>query len=114
MKGLIQCPCCNQGDIDPRLKFIINSIERELGEELYSESCYRCPKHNAKKGGKENSAHIKGLAVDIRCENSNFRWKLVNKLCSLGIKRFGISFKGKYIHIDIDNTLPQMVIWGYE
>ena len=39
-------------------------------------SAYRSPEHNAKIGGKPNSSHLKGLAVDIKATNSRTRYRV--------------------------------------
>ena len=57
----------------------------------------------------EHSAHFKGAAVDIRCWDSWSRFKIVNALLEAGFERIGIY--DRHIHADIDEYLPQMVIW---
>ena len=58
-----------------------------------------------------NSSHLKGLAVDISCKSSKDRFALVNLLLKVGFKRIGIA--GSFIHVDIDKTKSQNLIWGY-
>lgn len=43
----------------------LNPIREEFGEPIYINSGYRCEKLNKKVGGSTNSAHKKGLAVDM-------------------------------------------------
>lgn len=58
-----------------------------------------------------NSAHLKGLAVDLLCTDSTRRDKMIKVSYELGFTRRGI---GKnYIHLDIDDTKPQNVTWVY-
>ena len=38
-------------------------------------SAYRSPEHNARIGGKPNSSHLRGLAVDIKATNSMTRYR---------------------------------------
>lgn len=74
-------------------------------------SSWRSEEHNAKIGGSKNSAHLRGNAVDISCTNSNSRLIIVNALIVAGFTRIGI---GKtFIHCDVDETLPQNVMWVY-
>ena len=62
-------------------------------------------------GRSGNSAHTKGKAVDIRCNTSSNRYKIVAAALACGVRRIGI---GKtFVHIDNDGTLPQGVIWDY-
>jgi len=63
-------------------------------------------------GGKETSSHLKGYAVDIKCEESPYRYLLVGGLLKAGFKRIGI---GKnFIHADIDPEKVGSLIWVYE
>lgn len=57
----------------------------------------------------ENSAHEGGFAVDIRVRCSNERFKVLNGLILAGFKRIGIY--DLHIHVDIDPSKPQNVIW---
>jgi uncharacterized protein YcbK (DUF882 family) len=74
-------------------------------------SGYRTPKHNLDVGGRVGSSHIKGLAVDIACTNSDHRQKILTALIKVGFCRIGV---GKsFIHSDIDNDKPN-AIWLYQ
>ena len=74
-------------------------------------SGFRCPKHNKEIGGRPNSSHLRGLAADIACSNSEERYKIINALIMVGFKRIGIA--DSFIHVDYDLTKPQGVIWVY-
>lgn len=56
-----------------------------------------------------DSAHSRGLAVDLRCSRSLDRFRIVDGLLTAGFKRIGIY--DKHIHADVDPSLPQTVIW---
>lgn len=56
-----------------------------------------------------DSAHLKGMAVDIAIADSN-KSIILKSLCKAGFKRIGIA--KKFIHVDIDADKPQ-VKWQY-
>jgi len=58
-----------------------------------------------------DSAHLKGLAADIACPDSSFRWKVIYNAKILGFQRIGIG--NGFIHLDLDDTKAQGVIWIY-
>jgi zinc D-Ala-D-Ala carboxypeptidase len=67
------------------------------------------PEQNKKDGGVENSAHLRGLAVDLHLEDGAHRFKMVQALVIAGFKRIGVY--DKHVHVDADPTLPQEVMW---
>ena len=62
-----------------------------------------------KNEGAKNSAHFRGLAVDIRCSTSTKRWKILDALFEVKFRRIGIY--DRHIHVDADPSLPQRVVW---
>ena len=74
-------------------------------------SAYRSPEHNAKVGGKPDSSHIKGLAVDISAKDSRTRFLILDALFAVGFTRIGIA--DSFIHVDSDIDKSQNVIWTY-
>lgn len=66
--------------------------------------------HNEQVGGVQDSAHLRGLGVDLACSDSYSRYKMVQALLLAGFKRMGVY--DKHIHVDRDDTLPQDVMWG--
>lgn len=69
----------------------------------------RTPEENERVMGVEASAHIKGLAVDLRCSDSVSRYKMLNALLLVGFKRLGVY--DRHVHVDLDPDLPQEVVW---
>lgn len=72
-------------------------------------SGWRSDKKNLEAGGVPDSAHLRGLAVDLECSTGNDRWKMITALWDAGFTRIGI-YSG-HVHADLDPTLPQHVIW---
>jgi uncharacterized protein YcbK (DUF882 family) len=57
----------------------------------------------------QDSAHLSGLAVDLKCSTSMTRFKILKGLYAVGFCRIGIY--SSHIHVDIDDTKPQGVVW---
>ena len=90
---------------------VLDLIRENAGIPLVLNCAYRSKAHDIAKGRSGNSAHTKGLAVDIRCTTSANRLKIVKAALSVGITRIGI---GKnFVHIDNDFTLQQGVMFDY-
>lgn len=72
----------------------------------------RTPYWNDKVGGEDSSSHLKGFAVDIVFKSYTEAFVIVISLAIHGFKRFGINFKDKFIHADMDPAkLPS--VWFY-
>ena len=91
---------------------MVQTIRTLFGKPIHITSGVRCKEHNAspRVGGLEDSAHLKGKAVDISCTNSTDRHRLVQFLmyASEDINRIGIA--DSFVHIDIDSFKSQNVI----
>jgi uncharacterized protein YcbK (DUF882 family) len=74
-------------------------------------SGYRTQLHNAKVGGSDNSSHLKGYAVDLRCTDSRSRFKMFTALVKAGFTRIGV--RKDFIHADDDPNKSPEVIWTY-
>jgi uncharacterized protein YcbK (DUF882 family) len=92
---------------------VMDDIRRKARIPLVINCAFRSREYDKKKGRTGNSAHTQGLAVDIRCNASENRFKIVKAALECGITRIGI---GKtFIHIDMGERvgLPANVIWHY-
>lgn len=67
-------------------------------------------KNESLKNSSKNSSHLKGLAVDIACDNGTNRIKIITALIKVGFTRIGIS--KTFIHVDVDNSKNNS-IWTY-
>lgn len=107
----------NQSEIDglnTKLVEMLDLARGYSGVPFKLTSTIRSEEKNKEVGGVKDSSHTKGLAVDIACNNSSDRYKILTGLLKAGFTRLGISYKKNFIHVDIDKSKPQMVIWGYE
>ncbi len=64
---------------------------------------------NEAAGGAPDSAHIRGLAVDLRCRNGRERFLILKALFAVGFVRIGDEVD--HIHTDIDITKDLNVLW---
>jgi uncharacterized protein YcbK (DUF882 family) len=74
-------------------------------------SGFRTVDHNKKVGGKSESSHLKGLAVDISCTDSRSRYYIITALLEAGFNRIGVG--NSFIHVDNDSGKDGDVIWTY-
>lgn len=84
------------------------------GHPIMITSGFRTPEQNKSIGGVKDSAHVKGMAVDIRCPDQIFlKEKLLWALGAAGFFRVG-SYN-EHIHADIDTLeKPAPAFWTGE
>lgn len=104
-------PSCSIEDMDSEFMELLDRLRENAGIPLVLNCAYRSKEYDIMKNRSGNSAHTKGKAVDIRCYDSQNRYKILNAALKLGINRIGIG--QNFIHLDNDSTLPQNVIWHY-
>lgn len=85
---------------------------RELaGIPFVLNSAYRSSAWDRARGRSGTGAHTTGCAVDIRCNTSTNRMKIVRACLAAGFTRIGI---GKsYVHVDDDPAQVPNVMWHY-
>lgn len=106
-------PPCDRESMDQDFLDMMDDIRRRARIPLVINCAYRSRAYDIAKGRSGNSAHTFGLAVDIRCNTSQNRLKIVKAALECGITRIGI---GKnFVHIDMGERvgLPANVIWHY-
>jgi len=111
-KRIPVCEHAAPDGISLELLKVLAAIESELDTELEYGSGYRCPECNKEAKGKSNSAHLRGLAVDIRCSNSHLRFLIYDAARLCGVVRLGPA--AGFLHLDVDKSLPQEVVWLYD
>lgn len=104
-------PSCSLQNMQQEFITLLDNLRDKVGIPIVLNSAYRTVAYEKSKGRSGNSAHTRGLAVDIRCYNGATKQRLMDAARELGVTRFGV---GKtFLHIDIDKTLPQNTTWGY-
>ncbi len=68
----------------------------------------RCEKHNKEVGGVKDSAHCKGLAVDISVRDDKSRFIIVSALLKVGFSR--VLMYDTFVHVDMDLTKPNPIL----
>jgi len=106
-----ECKCGCGISTNRDLIELVSTLTEKVGQVLVINSGARCTNHNKYIGGTSTSSYTKGLAVEIKCEDSSLRSKIIKEAIELGIARIGISISS--IHLDIDKDKPQEVLWMY-
>lgn len=111
-KSEFACKCgCGLDNINSMLVEELNIARAIADTPFVITSGCRCEMHNKNVGGLAGSAHTKGLAVDIRTNDSRERFKILQALMLCKFERIGIN--RHFIHVDIDETKPFDVAWMY-
>lgn len=76
-------------------------------------SAFRCVAHNTAVGGKPDSAHLRGYAIDVRYANSNQKFIIIKAMMDVGFVRIGDNVTHSFLHVDCDPSLPQTVFFKY-
>lgn len=98
------------GERNMHLDFVyrVNAMRDMIGRPLRITSGFRTPAHNVKVGGAKNSAHLRGLAVDLYTgDDSGLRFAILQAAFAMNFKRIEIA--PAHIHVDDDGSLPQKV-----
>ncbi len=102
---------CGLNNIDDRLVRALDRAREKAGIPFFIESGTRCPEHNERVGGSQDSSHKKGLAADIRALNSIDRMTVIKALLDTGLNRIGLYHNKNIVHVDIDEEKQQNVMW---
>jgi len=97
--------------MDKRILEMLDEARDKFDKPIHITSGFRTPFWNEEVGGVESSSHLKGLAVDIHCDNSRDRHNLITCLLDVGFKRIGVA--KTFIHADIDTDKAQNLTWLY-
>ena len=91
---------------------ILDRMREDMGFPFKITSGFRCPRHPQAKN--LTSSHARGFAVDIYCNSSTNRMKMLTYALKRGLfRRCGVAFD--FLHFDIDDSVDksQDVLWTY-
>ncbi len=104
--------------LSPELMDLLDDGRERSGVPFYLTSGRRSIEENMNAGGIRDSAHVLGLAADLRVDTPTDLWKMVKGLQDSGAKRLVIGVRiypdgtVEYfnLHVDIDYTRPTPVL----
>jgi hypothetical protein len=107
----LACPCCGLFNMPEQMIEFLQDVRDRFRFAMKINSAVRCREHNKDVGGTRNSAHLHGLAVDVRITSNVLRARLVRCALESGCRRIGI---GKtYVHLDIMASVVDETMWLY-
>jgi hypothetical protein len=87
----------------------LEAVQNICDSQIIITDGFRTREQELKLGGTGTGAHTRGLAVDIRCRDSQTRFNIIRALILYGFTRIGDEVD--HIHADIDKTLPDSVLF---
>jgi len=91
---------------------LLDSLRERCGFPFIISSGYRSFKYNSTlPNASVQSAHIKGLAVDIVAQTSGEKFMIVKYALEIGIRRVGVG--SNFVHLDTSTELPEQMLWTY-
>ena len=108
----LKCKCgCNTYNTEEEFLARLNIARGIAGKPWKVTSGCRCKEHNKAVGGTANSAHLKGLAVDIAAPIGTKKFEIIKAALESGFTRIGVG--SNFVHIDGDVSKPQNTLWLY-
>jgi len=104
-------PACKLQEMDHTFMELLDSARHISKIPFIPTSAFRSEIYEKEQGRDGTSSHTKGLAIDLKAEDSRTRFKIINALISIGLTRIGIG--ENFIHVDMDKSKAQKVIWHY-
>lgn len=104
-------PSCQLSDMDEKFMHRLEAARVIAGIPFVINSAYRTVDYEKSKGRDGTSSHTKGLAVDIKTDNSRERYIILDALIRTGFHRIGVG--DNFLHVDDDPGKDSRVIWDY-
>ncbi|MBO4657967.1 MAG: hypothetical protein J5639_09370 [Bacteroidales bacterium] len=104
-------PSCSIDQMDPGFMNKLDEVREIAGIPIVLTSAWRSIIWEKMHGRSGDGDHPQGRGVDVKCNTSQNRYKIVRAALIVGFRRIGI---GKtFIHLGDATNLPQDVIWDY-
>lgn len=104
-------PSCSLQDMNQSFINKLDTLRDVSGVPLVLNCAYRSKEHDRAKGRSGTGDHPQRKGVDIRCNNSDTRYKILNAAIKVGFTRIGIA--KNFIHVGDGDNLPREVVWMY-
>jgi len=104
-----ECLCCKRSEMDIDFVKLLQKARTKAKIPFRINSGFRCVKHNTTVGGVPTSSHLRGLAADISCRDSNKRYKIVKALQAAGIVRIKVT--ATFLHVDNNKGKRHPILW---
>lgn len=105
------CSHTGKNEMDPGFLEDLDELRRRVGVPFKVNSGYRDATHPAEASKDKPGTHAQGIAADIRCLSSEFRYALIKEALKMRFKGIGIA--KTFIHLDKRDT-EHPVMWVYD
>lgn len=99
--------------LEPKFMKLLDKAREVAGIPFRINSGRRSQDTNENVGGVKDSAHLSGLAADIKATTGQEAYAIIKAAMSVGIQRIGLNRDAGFVHLDIDETKPRPTIWTY-
>jgi len=114
-RGEFECHCgCGLDEMDINFVNKLQILRDKCNFPLIINSGRRCSYWNKQSNGFLTSAHLEGLAVDIRIDREKAR-EVVKHALEMGFQGIGLQQKGegRFVHLDMKPRKNGMAFWTY-
>jgi len=101
-KAELACHCCGTLKIEAALLDALELLRSLVGKPVVVHDAYRCPMHNQKVGGVNDSEHTRGMAADVSIPGLSLQQMFELALQVPAFLNGGIGvYDGAFLHLDV-------------
>lgn len=104
-------PACSLQDMQQHTMTRLDNAREIAGIPFIMNSAFRSVKWEKAHGRTGDGSHPHGCGIDIRCNASRNRYKIIAACLQAGFTRIGIA--KTYVHVDDDPEKDPCVVWHY-